>query len=93
MDDVYFGAQIGDGPNLEHQKVFFTFPKKAQLQQMVQNGDVKQRATPTDGPKRRCKTGRRPRGCCSTTVQPHILQKTSKNNIKNYACPLYQIIT
>jgi hypothetical protein len=47
-------VQTGDDPNLEHQKVLFTSPKKAQLQQMVQNGDVNKRATPTDGPKRRC---------------------------------------
>ena len=47
-------VQNGDDPNLKHQIVFFTSLKKAQLQQMDQNGDVNKTTTPTDGPKRRC---------------------------------------
>ena len=42
IDDVYFGAPNPSCKTLEHKKVLFTSLEKAQLHQMVQNGDVKE---------------------------------------------------
>ena len=73
--------QTGDGPNLEHQKVLFTSPKKGSTSTDGPRRRCKEkRATPTDGPKQN--EDAKPVGGRAAAVQPLYSRTYCKKHVK-----------